>query len=59
METKKTRKKWDGNVIIFGNDVQNKMIIFVSYIGSDGQNRIKYIKKYFTFNMYYCQTCIF
>jgi len=32
METKKTKKKWDGNIIIFGNDVQNKVIIFVSYL---------------------------
>jgi hypothetical protein len=32
MKKKKTRKKWDGNIIIFDSDIQNKVIIFVLYL---------------------------
>jgi hypothetical protein len=37
---------------VFGSDIQDRMIILISCLVVDKQQKIKYKKIYFTFNMY-------
>ena len=46
-----------GDKILFSSDIQDKVIVFVSYLVVN-KTKKKYEKVYFTLNMYCCQTYI-
>ena len=48
----KTKQNRDGDKIVFGSDIQDKVIVLISCLVVDVQEKIKYKKIYFTFNIY-------
>jgi len=48
----KTKQNRDGDKIVFGSDIQDKLIVLISCLVVDVQEKIKYKKIYFTFNIY-------
>ena len=48
----KTKQNRDGDKIVFGSDIQDKIIVLISCLVVDVQEKIKYKKIYFTFNIY-------
>ena len=48
----KTKQNRDGDKIVFGSDIQDKVIVLISCLVVDVQEKIKYKKIYFAFNIY-------
>ena len=48
----KTKQNRDGDKIVFGSDIQDKVIVLISCLVVDVQEKIKYKKIYFTFKIY-------
>jgi len=52
IKIRKTKQNRDGDKIVFGSDIQDKVIVLISCLVVDVQEKIKYKKIYFTFNIY-------
>jgi hypothetical protein len=48
----KKKQNRNGDKIVFGSDIQDKVIVLISCLVVDVQEKIKYKKIYFTFNIY-------
>jgi hypothetical protein len=57
LEKRKRKKKED--TIVFGCDIKRQNDCLCILFSYDEQDKIKYEKIYFIFNMYCCQTYIF